>query len=186
MGYIHYEELFGPRSSTTSFTHSGVAGSHLSEEVKVVAVDSNKADLDDGEVGKHNYGFIESEFSEGAIFKIFILHHHLVHVPGTGRERNIVWDAGDVLQVLRDMKVDLVLHGHKHVPYIWPLARMYLVTSGTASTWRTRGRIAPSFNFIEIREDKITVDVVSSADGARLAFSFPRWWYHESFAGYPH
>jgi Icc protein len=186
VGYIHYEELFGSRASVTSFAHSGEPGRNLSENVKVIAVDSNKADLDDGEVGRHNYGFIESEFSKDAAFKIFILHHHLVHVPGTGRERNIVWDAGDVLQALRDMKVDLVLSGHKHVPYIWPLARMYLITSGTASTLRTRGRTPPSFNFIEIREEDIAIDMVSSLDGSRKVFSYPRWWYHESFADFPH
>ena len=186
VGYIHFEEIFGHRSSTISFIHSGASGKYLSGKVKVVAVDSNKADLNDGEVGRHNYGRIETEFSEDASFKIFILHHHLVHIPGTGRERNIVWDAGDVLQVLRDLRVDLVLNGHKHVPYTWPLARMYLVTSGTASTWRTRGRTAPSFNFIEIREEEIAVDVVSSVDGSRSTFTYPRWWYHERFSDYPH
>jgi 3',5'-cyclic AMP phosphodiesterase CpdA len=182
VGYIHYEELFGPRVSSTNFSHSGKAGAHLSETVKVVAVDSNKADLDDGEVGRHNYAFIKSEYSDEGAFKIFVLHHHLVHVPGTGRERNIVWDAGDVLQVLRDLKVDLVLNGHKHVPYVWPLDRMYLVTSGTVSTWRTRGRTPPSFNFIEITEREIRVEVVSTHDGSRAVSRYPRWWFHESFA----
>lgn len=184
VGYIHFEELFGPRSSTLHFTHSGACGKGLSEEVEVVAVDSNKPDVNDGEVGRHNFAFIEKEFSGGATFKIFVLHHHLVHIPGTGRERNIVWDAGDVLHVLRENQVDLVLSGHKHVPYVWPLARMYLITSGTASTWRTRGRTPPSFNIIQMEGEEITVDVVSSADGTRRSCNYPRWWCHERFAGY--
>lgn len=184
VGYLHFEELFGPRYSTMSFSHSGPTGRHLGEEVKVVAVDSNKADLDDGEVGRHNYDFIRGELTGDASFKMFILHHHLVHVPGTGRERNIVWDAGDVLEVLRNLDVDLVLSGHKHVPYVWPVARMYMITSGTASTWRTRGRTPPSFNLIEVREHEIMVGVVSSVDGKRTIFNYPRWWYHESFSGY--
>jgi 3',5'-cyclic AMP phosphodiesterase CpdA len=184
VGYLHFEELFGPRTSIMSFVHGRATGAHLSEKVKVVAVDSNKADLDDGEVGAHNYDFIKRELSEDASFKIFILHHHLVHIPGTGRERNIVWDAGDMLQVLRDLEVDLVLSGHKHVPYAWPLAHMYLITSGTASTWRTRGRTPPSFNLITVREDEISIEVVSAVDGQRLRFAYPRWWYHESFSSY--
>jgi 3',5'-cyclic AMP phosphodiesterase CpdA len=185
VGYVHFEELFGPRASTLSFIHCGDIGKHLSEQVKVVAVDSNKADLNDGEVGRHNYDFIQREFAEEGVFKIFVLHHHLVHVPGTGRERNIVWDAGDVMQVLRDMRVDLVLSGHKHVPYVWPVAHMYLVTSGTASTWRTRGRIIPSFNLVEIREKELRVEVISAIDGERQVLPYPRWWLHESFALYP-
>ncbi|MDI7253083.1 MAG: metallophosphoesterase, partial [Actinomycetota bacterium] len=93
VGYLHFEELMGPRTSSMSFSHSGTCGKHLSERVEVVAVDSNKADLDDGEVGRHNYSFIRKEFSAEVTFKVFVLHHHLVHIPGTGRERNIVWDA---------------------------------------------------------------------------------------------
>jgi 3',5'-cyclic AMP phosphodiesterase CpdA len=184
VGYLHFEEIFGPRASTLVFTHSGACGKHLSERVEVVAVDSNKADLDDGEVGRHNYRFIEERFSGEVTFKIFVLHHHLVHIPGTGRERNIVWDAGDVLQVLRDVRVDIVLSGHKHVPYVWPLDRMYLITSGTVCTWRTRGHTPPSYNIVEIEGEEITVHIVSSPDGERRTEVHPRWWCHERFAGY--
>jgi 3',5'-cyclic-AMP phosphodiesterase len=56
-----------------------------------------------------------------------------------GRERNQVLDAGDVLSLLRQCGVDLVLSGHRHVPYVWPIAGMLLVHSGTVSTLRTRG-----------------------------------------------
>ena len=31
---------------------------------------------------------------------VFILHHHLLPIPGTGRERNVVHDAGDTLDQL--------------------------------------------------------------------------------------
>ncbi len=184
VGYLYFEEIFGPRTSTVHFTHSGACAKGLSEHVKVIAVDSNKPDVNDGEVGRHNFRFIESEFAEEATFKVFVLHHHLVHIPGTGRERNIVWDAGDVLHVLRNTRVDIVLSGHKHVPYVWPLARMYLITSGTVSTWRTRGRTPPSFNLIEIEGEEITVHVVSASDGSRRSQTYPRWWCNERFAAY--
>lgn len=184
VGFLHFEEIFGPRNTVLSFTHSGTCTENLSELVQVVAVDSNKADINDGEIGSHKYVYIQNEFSQEESFKIFILHHHLVHIPGTGRERNIVTDAGDVLGVLRGLKVDLVLSGHKHVPYIWPLARMCLVTSGTASTWRTRGSTPPSFNLIEIKEGDIKVDVVSSVDGSRESTTYPRWWCEDRFSGY--
>jgi 3',5'-cyclic-AMP phosphodiesterase len=185
VGNIYFEELFGPRSSTISFTYDGGGTKDPGEKVVVVAVDSNKADVNDGEVGRHNHRFIASEFATDATLKVFVLHHHLVHVPGTGRERNIVWDAGDVLHALREARVDIVLSGHKHVPYVWPLAQMYLITSGTVSTLRTRGRTLPSFNFIEITDEEISVHMVSSADGSRLSQTLPRWWHHERFSGSP-
>ena len=49
-------------------------------------------------------------------------------------ELNQVLDAGDVLSLLRQTGVDLVLAGHRHVPYVWPVAGMLLVHSGTVST----------------------------------------------------
>lgn len=66
-------------------------------------------------------------------------------IPGTGRERNQVLDAGDVLSLLRQAEVDLVLSGHRHVPYVWPVAGMLLVHSGTVSPFgRAVFRIPPT------------------------------------------
>ncbi len=78
------------------------------------------------------------------------MHHHLVPVPGTGRERNIVYDAGDMLQVLASCGTDLVLCGHKHVPNVWRLEDMLIVNAGTACSHRLRGRVRPCYNIIEI------------------------------------
>ena len=58
-----------------------------------------------------------SSSSRTADFRVFVLHHHLLPIPGTGRERNVVHDAGDTLEVLQRAGVNLVLSGHKHVPY---------------------------------------------------------------------
>ncbi len=90
-------------------------------------------------------------------FKIFSMHHHLLPVPNTGRERNIVNDAGDVLEVLVDSNVDLVLCGHKHVPYIWRIEDMLLITTGTVSSLRLRGKIEPNYNIMHIYDDKIDI-----------------------------
>src|SRR5918912_91340 len=114
VGYIHFERLFGERYSILDF-----------EDAVMVAVDSSEPDLDDGRVGREHYGFIH---------ETFVIHHHLIPIPGTGRERNIIYDAGDVLELLADTKVDLVLSGHKHVPYSWKLENMFIVNAGTAST----------------------------------------------------
>ena len=71
--------------------------------------------------------------------RLFVLHHHLLPVPGTGRERNIVNDAGDTLECLQRAQVDLVLAGHKHVPYAWKLENLFVVNAGTVSSSRLRG-----------------------------------------------
>ena len=64
-------------------------------------------------------------------------------MPGTGRERNIVNDAGDTLECLQRSEVDLVLAGHKHVPYAWRLEDLFVVNAGTVSSSRLRGKGGP-------------------------------------------
>ena len=86
-----------------------------------------------------------------------MLHHHLLPIPGTGRERNVVNDAGDVLEVLVECGVKLVLSGHKHVPYAWRLEDMFVVNTGTVSTLRLRGDTKPCYNVVEIAGDHVTI-----------------------------
>ena len=102
------------------------------------------------------------------------MHHHLVAIPGTGRERNIVLDAGDVLFTLADLDVDLVLSGHKHVPFFWGVNGMLICNSGTAGTRRVRAGSPPSWN--EVHIDAATMKVFTHyLDGRReLSVIFSR------------
>ena len=148
VGYLHFEEMFGKRYTTLD--ESGIF---------MVAADSSEPDLDNGQIGREHYQWIKDEFNKNdeSVFRIFAMHHHLVPVPNTGRERNIVNDAGDVLETLVDAGVDLVLCGHKHVPYLWRVEDLLVVTAGTVSCLRLRGRIEPSYNVIYIREKEIDI-----------------------------
>jgi len=174
VGYLHFEDIFGPRNMTYSFDFGVCCGREPQERVRIVAADSNKPDLNDGEIGRGKCEWVTDNFADGEPFKIFALHHHLISVPGTGRERNIVWDAGDVLATLRHAGVALVLCGHKHVPNIWEMGRLLIVNSGTVSSYRTRGRTTPSYNMIDIRPTNIDVSVIAPGKTEYRTDSFPR------------
>ena len=146
VGYVHFEELFGDRNSVLR-----------TDGVTIVAVDSSEPDLDNGQIGRGRYRWIEEQFADPADLRVFVLHHHLLPVPGTGRERNIVHDAGDALECLQRAGVDLVLSGHKHVPYAWRLEDLFIVNAGTVSSSRLRGNVRPCYNVVEI--DGTHVDV---------------------------
>jgi Icc protein len=147
VGYLHFEELFGDRSSV--LRHEGLT---------VVAVDSTEPDLDHGQIGRGRYRWIEEQFGLGdARLKIFVLHHHLLPVPGTGRERNVVYDAGDAIECLQRAGVHLVLSGHKHVPYAWRLEDLFIVNAGTVSSLRLRGKTRPCYNLIEVSGNHVDV-----------------------------
>jgi 3',5'-cyclic AMP phosphodiesterase CpdA len=146
VGYVHFEELFGERNSVLRVG-----------ETQIVAVDSSEPDLDNGQIGRGRYRWIEEQFAADASLRVFVLHHHLLPVPGTGRERNIVNDAGDTLETLQRANVDLVLAGHKHVPYAWRLENLFVVNAGTVSSSRLRGNGRPCYNLVEV--DGTHVDV---------------------------
>ena len=122
VGYVHFEELFGERNSVLRV---GPA--------TVVAVDSTEPDLDHGQIGRGRYRWIEEQFAaEPSDFRVFVLHHHLLPIPGTGRERNVVYDAGDAIECLQRAGVHLVLSGHKHVPCY----NVVEVSGSHVSIWR--------------------------------------------------
>jgi 3',5'-cyclic AMP phosphodiesterase CpdA len=146
VGYVHFEELFGERNRVLR-----VGG------VTVVAVDSTEPDLDNGQIGRGRYGWIEEQFSPPADLRIFVLHHHLLPVPGTGRERNVVYDAGDAIECLQRAGVDIVLSGHKHVPYAWRLENLFVINAGTVSSHRLRGKTRPCYNVIEVEGRHVDV-----------------------------
>jgi len=162
VGYLHFERLFGVRRSVLDL-----------DEVILVGVDSSEPDLNDGQVGREHYEFITGTFAKaGEKLKIFVVHHHLIPLPGTGRERNIVYDAGDVLQRLVGVGVNLVLSGHKHVPYSWKLEDMLIVNAGTASTLRVRGDTRPCYNVIEVENGRVEVFRKYPFKRRELAVSF--------------
>jgi 3',5'-cyclic AMP phosphodiesterase CpdA len=146
VGYLHFEELFGDRNSVLH--HNGVT---------VVAVDSTEPDLDHGQVGRGRYSWIQEQFATPADLRVFVLHHHLLPVPGTGRERNIVYDAGDLIECLQHSNVNVVLSGHKHVPYAWRLENLFIVNAGTVSSMRLRGNSRQCYNVIEVDDGNVTV-----------------------------
>ncbi len=160
VGYVHFEDLFGSRNSAV----------HL-PGITMVALDSSQPDLNEGRLGRQNYRWMVEKFSEPHDFKIVALHHHLLPLPGTGRERNIIEDAGDFLELMVNQGVDLALSGHKHVPHTWRFEDFYVSNAGTVSSLRVRGYARPCYGIIEIDPDLCsikrkypfgeTVDVVS-------------------------
>ena len=52
---------------------------------------------------------------------------------------------------------NLVLSGHKHVPYAWKLEDLFIVNAGTVSSLRLRGNTRPCYNVIEFSGTHVDV-----------------------------
>jgi len=153
MGYVVFEHVFGTRYPFVS----------RRGRVCIQGVDSSEPDLDDGHIGRLAYRVVEQNLGECSGLKIVALHHHLVPVPGTGRERNMPADAGDFLDLLLRLGVNIVLSGHKHVPWVWELNGMLILHAGTATTVRLKAGTSPSFNVIRVDGSSVEVARVDSA-----------------------
>jgi len=175
VGWVHFERFFGNRFSRMRRGFGPDRAERLrATGFTVVGVDSSEPDLDEGRVGRDRYHWIRTQFEDPDDIKIFAIHHHLVSVPGTGRERNIVMDAGDLLAQLTSLDIDLIVSGHKHVPFFWGINGILIANSGTCSTKRLRGLTPSSWNEVEIDASTIKV-FLHYPDGRReLAVIFSR------------
>ncbi|MBA3365914.1 MAG: metallophosphoesterase [Actinobacteria bacterium] len=167
VGYVHFDRFFGEPFSRFHVDFDPVRAERLQASgFTIVGLDSSEPDVNEGRVGRDRYPWIAEQFGEPDDIRIVTVHHHLVSIPGTGRERNIVLDAGDLLLTLVGLDVDLVLSGHKHVPFFWGVNGMLVCNSGTAGTRRIRAGSPPSWN--ELHIDASTIKVfVHYLDGRR-------------------
>jgi len=145
-GYKIFEELFKTRFPF--LRHKDFA---------ILGLDSTEPDIDEGHIGREHYQSIREKLSDKKLMRIMALHHHIIPIPGTGRERNILVDAGDVLKLCMDLKLDFVLSGHKHLPWIWKMENTYFITAGTATSRRLKGRSYPSFNVLDIDKHQYNI-----------------------------
>ena len=65
-------------------------------------------DLDEGEVGREHYGWVDAELAAGEGRDV-VIHHHVLAVPGTGRDSTTCATPATSWPLLRELEVDLVL-----------------------------------------------------------------------------
>ena len=167
LGYQTFEELIGERSWKLT----------MDDDFTVIGLDSSSPDEDKGHIGNPQHMWLEHQLDECVInenFSIVALHHHVVSIPQTGRERNVLSDAGDILKTLTTHEVDLVLSGHKHVPNIWRINNTVVVNAGSLSSCKLRGKNKNSYNVYNITDSEIEI-FLNEVKGEKFLFGkFPR------------
>lgn len=167
LGYQTFEELVGERSWKLT----------MDDDFTVIGLDSSSPDEDKGHIGTPQHMWLEHQLDECVINEncsIVALHHHIVPIPQTGRERNVLSDAGDILKTLTTHEVDLVLSGHKHVPNIWKINDTLIVNSGSLCSTKLRGKNKNSYNVYNITDSEIEI-FLNEVDGEKFLFGkYPR------------
>ena len=167
LGYQTFEELIGEKSWKLTF----------GEKYTIIGLDSSSPDVDNGHVGSPQHIWLEHQLDECVInenFSIVALHHHIVSIPQTGRERNVLSDAGDILKTLTTHEVDLILSGHKHVPNIWRINDTIIVNAGSLCSTKLRGKNKNSYNVYIISDNEIEI-FLNTVGGEKFLFGkYPR------------
>lgn len=158
VGLIHFEKEIGERK----FIHIDKSGGFA-----IAGLDSSEPDINDGQIGFDQLEWLKKELEKipDDMCKIVTFHHHLLPIPQTGRERNILLDSGDLLRLCIDYGVDFVLNGHKHVPNVWMIEKTVTLNSGTATTRKLRGNTYPSYNELLIDDCGISVNLINTKTG---------------------
>lgn len=128
-------------------------------DATAIALNSTLPDVNEGMIGDVQMEWLREQLKSARGRKIMYMHHHVLPVPHTGRERNILFDAGDFLQLAKEYKVDLILSGHKHQHHVWLLENMIIANAGTAFANKLILNNRHSYNIITVAEDTITVEL---------------------------
>jgi len=148
VGYEVFEELIGQRKWVL----------REYKDLTILGLDSSVPDLNNGHIGRPQQTWMEDEFDKclkESTFSIVAMHHHVIPVPKTGRERNVLSDAGDILQSVIDYNIGMVLCGHKHVPHLWKMENTLFIHAGSLSSIKLRGKNVNSYNTYFISDDSV-------------------------------
>jgi len=150
LGFKLFYEVFGESDFIKSY-----------DDINLVGLASSEPDKDDGRLGRGRHERIEQAIKKKNKMPIIGFHHHLIPVPNSGREANIIEDAGETLDIILKNEIPLVLMGHRHVSWAVKIHKTLLVNAGTFSCNRTRAHLGNTFNIIDIDKNKIEVSVIN-------------------------
>ena len=150
VGYELFEEYFGDLN-----------GVYEGDDYIVIYVDSSIPDRNEGRVGGSKFHWLRNKLVRYSSkkLKIVAVHHHLIPVPKAGTERNVLFNAGDLMDLFQEYDVNLVLSGHRHYPNVIDVDGMVISNAGCMSCRKVRAGDVCSYNRIEITPEKITVSI---------------------------
>lgn len=150
VGYELFEEYFGRLN-----------GAKEGDDYVIIYVDSSIPDRNEGRVGSSKFTWLRNQLMKYSSkkLKIVAVHHHLIPVPKAGTERNILFNAGDLMDLLHKYDVNLVLSGHRHYPHVVNADNIVISNAGCMSCKKVRGGDLCSYNQIVVSPENVTVTI---------------------------
>lgn len=108
----------------------GINSNNVNEQIKQACVSA-------GNVNDESIEFIKDSIKQADKddFRVFCLHHHLIPMYNDTYDNthnmDLLYNAGQVLRILRENRFDLVLQGHKHDPEMFHLNDTVFLIGGS-------------------------------------------------------
>lgn len=163
VGYELFEKYFGELNRVEK-----------GKDYVLICADSSIPDRNEGRVGSSKFGWLKEQLMENSSkkLKMVAVHHHLVPVPKSGTERNVLFNAGDLMDLFQKYDVNLVLSGHRHYPNVINVDGMVISNAGCMSCRKVRAGDVCSYNEVSISPEEIKVTI--KRVGAPQMYEYPR------------
>ncbi|MFX0151525.1 MAG: metallophosphoesterase family protein [Candidatus Hodarchaeota archaeon] len=154
----------------------------MKDRLTVLGFNTCILDEIEGQLGRNNSKLIskvlgkERKMHNKDHFNGVAFHHTIIPLPRTKHEAELT-DAGDVLAMLVDNKIDLVLTGAKYRPGTWQVDDTVFVNAGTLSSYEINTKSGNSFNIISVYKTELgkyfdITEVLVAKDSARTMGQF--------------
>lgn len=145
----------------------------------LIGLNSSLPDSQEGMIGEQQLEWLTRQLEDIPKWqvpgkKILFMHHHILPIPHTGRERNILYDAGELLELAKNNGIDMILSGHKHQHYVWQLNNIIISNAGTAFANKLLLRNKHSYNIVTIGENHITIELKEIGFPAKPLFHYEK------------
>ena len=154
-----WKRFVRPRKYFNKYIRSAFRSTYIDRDIAIAGIDTARsAAIENGRVSMPQLGRALDYFSTAPLSacRIIVAHHPFV-VPESPTQSKRVGRADSALATFVDSHVDLLLTGHRHIPWVRSLGTDLLtIHAGTATSHRLRGH-SNSFHEIVINGKKIVV-----------------------------
>lgn len=150
--------VFSPRARFDHYLTRDPFPTLIDRDLAIVGLDTTHALTSNGRVNMQQLEVILARFRDAPrhALRVLVCHHPFVVPVGVSASKR-ARRSDTALAALVQYEVDLLLTGHRHLPWVSPLGTDLLtVHAGTSTSSRTRG-VENSFNEIVVDRDSVTI-----------------------------
>jgi len=150
--------VFSPRARFDQYVTRDPFPTLADRELVLVGLDTARSITSNGRVSMRQIEVVLERFRQAPpqALRVLACHHPFV-VPVDAPARKRPRRSDTALAALVEYEVDLLLTGHRHLPWVSPLGTDLLtVHAGTSTSSRTRG-VENSFNEIIVDHDSVMI-----------------------------